>query len=387
MGRKQIDWSFAEQLVQHLPEMTPFDPNITLTELEWALKTSKTGTARGLDGFSVLELKALSDDLKVMLLSLLNNITQTGQWPDKLLDAAVTLLAKVPQPDSAKDARPITVLATLYRVWARCLAAKIYAHLLPVLPPDLYGSIPGKSAMDLAWILQNELETALHTGKHVAGFSLDLSKAYNTISREVMGMLASRLGWPTSVVNAYKNFLSGVRRHFRIVDQLFPPCVSEVGVPEGCPLAVLSMIIVTCAVSSQVQESHKIPMRSYVDNWRVQSDDPHLACEATSTVASATQKIGLILSLDKTVGYATHKNFRGVLRRFSLDGIKFSVAHDFSDLGVQFCSRRAVCAKGFQARVEKNALKLDRLQVMPWSVTRKSGVPDQVRLSVRTSWL
>ena len=371
LADRQIDLDFLQHVTNHLPELDKFDPIITLSELQWALKTSKNGTARGLDGFSVPELKAMPHNLQLMLLSLLNHITCTGKWPDKLYDATVALLAKIAQPASAKDARPITVLATLYRVWARCIAAKIYSHLLPFLPPELYGSIPGKSAMDLAWILQNEVETALHTNQHVAGFSLDLSKAYNTISRHAVRVLAKRLGWPETVIDAYQNFLFGVRRHFRVAEHLFPPRVSKVGVPEGCPLAVLSMIIVTWAVSGQVQACHDIPLRSYVDNWRVQAPSPQLACAATSTVAASSQKLGMTLSMDKLVGYATHKKFRGFLRQFVLEGSRVTVAHDFADLGVQFCARRAACAKGVQDRVDRNGVKLDRLQTMPWSLARK----------------
>ena len=177
---------FVQTLAQHLPVMPAFDAEITLSELEWALRTPKAGTARGLDGFSMPELKAMPDVLQQMLLSLFNTVTRACKWPEKLLDATVALLAKILHPTSAKGSRPITVLATLYRVWARCIAAKIYSYLSPVFPEELYGSVPGKSAMDLAWVLQNGLELALHTGEHVAGFSLHLSKACNSISREVV---------------------------------------------------------------------------------------------------------------------------------------------------------------------------------------------------------
>ena len=162
LNKKEIDMDFVQTLAQHLPVMPAFDAEITFSELQWALRTSKKGTSWGLDGFSMPELKAMPEVLQQMLLSLFSTVTRVGKWPEKLLDAAVALLAKIPHPTSAKDGRPITVLAALYRVWARCIAAKIYSHLSPVFPEELYGSVPGKS--DLAWVLQNALELALHTG-------------------------------------------------------------------------------------------------------------------------------------------------------------------------------------------------------------------------------
>ena len=77
------------------------------------------------------------------------------------------------------------------------------------------------------------------------------------------------------------------------------------------------------------------------------------------------------LSPDKSIAYATSTEFRGILRRFSVEGVFVPVANDFGDLGVQLCTRKASCAKGFQGRVDKNLVKLERLQVLPWSITKK----------------
>ena len=134
---------------------------------------------------------------------------------------------------------------------------------------------------------------------------------------------------PHSVVSAYGNFLSGVRRDFRIGGQLFPPRTSLTGVPEGCPLAVLSMIIITWAVPRQVQACHDLPLRSCVDNWRIQASDPQLVCAATSTVSPVTENLGMSLSPDKSIAYATSTEFRGILRRFSVEGVFVPVANDF----------------------------------------------------------
>ena len=371
LTEQRPDLQIAHRLAQQLPQLPVFDPTITLGELEWALKTSKNGKARGLDGFSFPELKALPPKMVEMLLHMLNSITSTGKWPQPLLDAAVTLLGKCLQPESPADARPITVLASIYRVWARCQAAKVYAAILPHLPSALCGSVPGKSAMDLAWILQNEIEFSLLSGEPLVGFALDLSKAYNTISRPVLDLAAERLGWPVALRNAYAAFLKGVRRHFRVGEHVSAPVLSHTGVPEGCPLAVVSMIAITWLVSAEVESKHSVPMKSYVDNWTVQSGSGVCATEAVACIASTTSQLAMTVSLTKSFAYATTKEGRSFLRRTVLEGVSIPVVHDFTDLGVVFSARARGCAKGFQHRLEKNAGKFQKLQLVKWSADRK----------------
>ena len=269
------------------------------------------------------------------------------------------------------DARPITVLTSIYRVWARCQAAKVYAAMLPHLPPELCGSVPGKSAMDMAWDLQNEIEFSLLSGQPLVGFALDLSKAYNTISRPVLEMAAGQLGWPDSLRAAYCQFLKGVRRHFRIGHHMSAPLLSHTGVPEGCPLAVVSMIAITWLVSTEVQLKHEIPMKSYVDNWAVQSESAVVASAAVQTIAETTAQLAMTVSLTKSCAYSTCKQSRGFLRRLKVQGATIPVVSDFTDLGVVFCARANGCAKGFQHRLEKNTGKFLKLQLVNWSLGKK----------------
>ncbi|CAE7242546.1 unnamed protein product [Symbiodinium natans] len=168
--------------------------------------------------------------------------------------------------------------------------------------------------MDLAWMLQNEIEFALLSGQPLTGFALDLSKAYNTISRPVLDIAAQRLGWPVALRKAYAAFLAGVRRHFRVGQHVSPPVLSQTGGPE-CPLAVVSMIAITWLVSAEVQSKHSIPMMSYVDNWTVQSSSSAVAGEAVACVTSVTSQLAMTVSLTKPFAYATTKKDRGFLRR------------------------------------------------------------------------
>ena len=249
---RKPNFQVMESLVASLPQLPVFDGQITYQEIAEAIATMPNGKARGLDGFSIVELKMMSDEDHIMLAHLFNSFTETGKWPRPLLKAYVALLNKQPMPETPKDTRPITVLPTLFRLWSRIHAKKVFRAIVDLLPNELYGFVPGKGTLDAAMELQSMLEEAMNSGATVCGVSIDLSKCYNTIPREFVLLLAQRLGWPKRLVLSYLAYHDGLERSFRFHDGMFAPTTSKIGVPEGDPLAVPIMIMVTWATTVSV---------------------------------------------------------------------------------------------------------------------------------------
>ena len=125
-----IDWDALAVLLDRLPTLPSFDPMVTAKELIDTVATIPVGKARGLDNWSNGELRMLSDTEFQMLADLLNRIVVDSVWPEQMLDAAVSLLAKVQCPQTPKHSRPITVLATLYRLWAKVQSKKMFASMI-----------------------------------------------------------------------------------------------------------------------------------------------------------------------------------------------------------------------------------------------------------------
>ena len=173
-SERPVDMDFVKANLSNLPELEPFEPSITAQELNFVISKLPRKKSRGLEGFSYSEIKSLGPELRSMLLLLLNQITQTAQWPSQLCTALVTLLAKTLAPAGPSDARPIAVLSSTYRLWAKCITLKVVKHLLPALPCGLFGSAPGKSALDIAWLLQSRLEESIVSNSKLTGVSMDL---------------------------------------------------------------------------------------------------------------------------------------------------------------------------------------------------------------------
>ena len=369
----QPNMEFVNRNLQNVPELPPFDPRITVQELHVALRKLPRRKARGMDGWSNGELASLSPDMASMLLALLNKITDSAVWPGDLCQSTVNLLAKVLSPTEASQARPITILAVIFRLWSKCMAAKVLKHLLPYVPQEIFGSIPNRCAHDLAFDLQSSIEEGLLTNTAVCGSSIDLVKAYNLISRPVLMVIAERLGWPVQLRMAYSSFLCSLQRFFSVDGSLFGPCASSVGVPEGCPLAVTSMIAITWFVGGFLKTNMGLNLSSYVDNWSVQSSDPSLVLQATQSIWHATDQLAMQISSDKLRFFSTNAAQRKFLRQQRLQDKEVMVSLDFRDLGVYFNSAARCSAKGFNSRFQANQGRFQKLATVSWSESRKAS--------------
>ena len=100
--------------------------------------------------------------------------------------------------------------------------------------------------------------------------------------------------------------------------------MSTTGVPEGCPIAVPVMILVTWLVTANITHSGR--MVSYVDNWSLLSKSSKSLLEMMDTVFQANKSLALLLNPDKTRVVATSKQRRRSSRELCLQGSNLSLA-------------------------------------------------------------
>ena len=195
--------------------------------------------------------------------------------------------------------RPITILASVYRLWAKLVTKKMLAHIQAHLPKTLYGSVPGRCKMDMIGVVQTKIEKALLQGQDLCGISLDYSKAYNTLPRDILAKINQRLGMG-EFWSPYHNFLGKLQRHFTSAGSWGEAIYSSVGVPEGCPIAVVQMILITWLCTVYVRSESQAEIHSYVDDWVALLQQSDQALKAVQAIRCISGKLGMILSLKKS---------------------------------------------------------------------------------------
>ena len=93
----------------------------------------------------------------------------------------------------------------VYRVWSRVIASKYNQ-----------GNRPGATSKWVAAYIQTQVELALVGGTEFSAVSLDLTKAYNLLSRPFLKELAPAFEIPSKGSQAYFAFLDNVSRSFRV---------------------------------------------------------------------------------------------------------------------------------------------------------------------------
>ena len=135
--------------IPSLPQVPPFSSTINPDQLGTAISgLSDT------DGWSNYELKSLDPEAVSSLSDMFNAFASQGCWPDELLHALVCLLPKTPIASSLPDSRPIVILPSLYRLWAKVVAKAFINNILAFLPSELVGNVPRTSSVWLAMFLQ-----------------------------------------------------------------------------------------------------------------------------------------------------------------------------------------------------------------------------------------
>ncbi|CAE7493472.1 unnamed protein product [Symbiodinium sp. KB8] len=266
------DWPGFQSLVNMLSSPCPNIAIDMLDEAAWlhVARGLSPRKATGVCGWHNKDLRLLPRAALADLATILDQLLALG-FPDFLMQARVAVLSKVATPDSASQARPITILSCLFRLWARVLFSKVLVEWSRSLPRSITGCIKGRSALDLSYEVQAMVEDSLSNKNDLSGFCLDLRKAFNFLPRAPLGDLLQRLGLPARVASGWCRSLAKVSRSFQIHGSLGPALPSTTGAPEGDPTSVLGMIAV-CWLFVELLQGVVSP-KAYVDNLSWSSDD------------------------------------------------------------------------------------------------------------------
>ena len=297
-------------------------------------------------------------------------------FPEDVMRARVAVLSKVLTPDSASQARPITILSCLYRLWARVLCTQVLATWSFRLPSSIVGCLKGRSALDLSYSVQALVEESLLSAADLSGFCLDLRKAFNYLPRAPLADLMKRLGIPSEIVDCWCHSLARVQRAFQIGGSLGPPLGSRTGAPEGDPVSVLGMIAVCWLFVSLLQDI--VEPKAYVDNLSWTSDAPDNHAPALLVLQDFVDSLALQIDWQKTYQWATspvsHQWWTDIGAAFLPQQHGLHLVKHVKELGSYYQFSKRGSAKPFQDRLLDAQLRLQKLASDPQGATVRAKV-------------
>ena len=345
-------WNDAETIFQGLPSYEPF----TLPPFEpelWRRIQAKTPkrSARGACGFSVKELQSIPIWLLLVLFKIFDCIERCGTWPQQWVFAFTVLLPKTESPEHAMDLRPITVLSRVYRQWSRYRAIAIIKELSKNIPKTVAGGTANMSSLLLSGYFQDLFEDDDNLST-LCGLTVDIVKCYNTIPRFPLAIFMMKLGWPLSIVKAYMGALHQMKRTFLVLNCASEWQTASTGVPEGCALAVASMLTISIVLYHYVtHDSPTTGVFTFADNWSFVMQNFQHAQEISQKVEQFCKALRLRLSVPKSWTWALTTNVAKQMQTLSLQGEHIPSHCHVKDLGLDITYRGQKAKKTLHHRI------------------------------------
>ena len=213
---------------------------LTPTTPEWceqAHSKLKPRCATGLDQLPPSALIAGCSIICFPLSSIINSSISSSNFPCQWKCASIRPLHKGGDHEKATNYRPISILSATSKLMEKRVQLQLSSRLNSnsLLFPLQSGFCPSHSTQTLLLHCLDRWYKAIDQKKLVGVVFLDISKAFDTVSHELLLSKLSNLGLSVSAVSWLCSYLSNCCHVTRVADLLFP-WLPFLGVPQGSVL-------------------------------------------------------------------------------------------------------------------------------------------------------
>ena len=229
----------AIECIPSLPIMNELDAPPTIEELREAIDSLASGKAPGDDGIPSEVLKAGNDSSLVNHLhELLLQCWEEGTVPQDMRDARIiTLYKNKGDRGDCNNYRGISLLSTVGKAFARVVLSRLRVIAERVYPEAQCGFRTSRSTIDMIFSLRQLQEKCREQRRPLFIAFIDLTKAFDLVSRAGLFTLLHRIGCPEKLLKMIASFhidTHGVIQHNGVSSDPFP---IRSGVKQGCVLA------------------------------------------------------------------------------------------------------------------------------------------------------
>ena len=199
----------------------------------------------GLDGISSKLIKIIEPAIIKPLTLLINQVLNTGIFPDELKIAKVIPLLKKDDPKLLKNYRPISLLPTISKVVEKITFTQLstYFNENKLIFDNQYGFRPKHSTEYAALELVDRIITQMHKKEVPINIFLDLSKSFDTIDHTVLLAKLRYYGIHDTALLLLKSYLNNRKQYVEFEDTKSEILPITIGVPQGSILGPLLFII------------------------------------------------------------------------------------------------------------------------------------------------
>ena len=230
------------------------------------IKNIDDKVATGEDNISAKLIKYCNEEITPYLTKIINQGYKTKTFPDILKKAIIKPIFKKGDPNDISNYRPISILSIISKIFERCAGNQMINFLIPnnIIHPSQHAYQKGHSPITCLFELLNEIYNAVDNRMFVAVASLDLSKAFDSISHDLLLKKLLSLGIGNDATAWIKSYLSNRIQKTKFEHFMSDWEIVQSGVPQGSILGPLLFLCFTNDLPNTFE--NKCDIFSYADD-------------------------------------------------------------------------------------------------------------------------
>ena len=161
-------------------------------------------------------LKDNNDICSIVLSSDINRCIHNGNFPNNLKNADITPTFKKGDRLSKRNYRPVSILPTLSKVYEKILYRQIYEYCNRIFSKYLRGFRKHHSTQHCLLFMLETLKKALDNGLCIGIVLTDLSKAFDSISHDLLIAKLNAYGFSFQSLNIISDYLIGRKQRTKM---------------------------------------------------------------------------------------------------------------------------------------------------------------------------
>ena len=189
--------------------------------------------------------KLNAESLSIPISHIFNTSVLSGNYPDMLKIACVSVLYKAGDKDDVNNYRPISCLPLLNKIFEKLLYNRLISFLESnrLLSPSQFGFRKGISTCDAINNLLNSIYNSMGKNNYMGAVFLDLSKAFDTVPHDILLKKLEHYGVRGEGLQLFTSYLTN-RKQFVSIDGYSTNSIDiNIGVPQGSVLGPLFFLI------------------------------------------------------------------------------------------------------------------------------------------------
>lgn len=237
--------------------------DFTESEVLEAVAALSRQKAAGPDGLNNDFYKDTGALLVPALLTISNQILHGEPMPPSFLEAMIIPLRKKGDSSDAMDYRPISLLQSSYKIFAKVMATRLQRILPRLVGDSQQGFVHGRQMLKTVMMMLAQLATAT-TDDDIAPddsrviLLLDFRKAYDTVDREFLYETLRNFGFDDRFVKLIERMHTGTTASFVVNGSRSEAIPILSGIRQGCPLAPLLFLLVAEILGIAIQQDPQL---------------------------------------------------------------------------------------------------------------------------------